>query len=729
MGAISGLLWRFMSCLRPYRGPSLLILIGLLLEMAFNSAVPFSLKFIVDKALLGGNQRLLLWILAGLGGGVVVVALAGLVRDRLYSRLVANVMTDVRVRIFDHLQRLSMDYYARTRIGDILSHFSGDLAVIETATTSAIPWAILPGLDVISSTTLLFVLDWRLALVAMLVWPLILIGPRIFAPHVVEESYRRKEEEAQMLGAVQENVNAQPIIKAFGLTEYARATFLQRSEDLKERMIRVGFFGALVERSAGVGIMGLQVLVMGIGAFMVAKEMLTVGSLASFLAIFLSLSYSLSYVTQYVPNLVQAAGGMRRIEELLAEEPRVSDRSAAPLPRLSREISLQDVTFGYTPEQTNLKSATLSIRRGTSVAFVGRSGSGKSTLLNLVMRFYDPARGSVAIDGVDLRAGSQQSLRAQMSFVFQESFLFNISIRENIRLGRPGATDAEVEAAAKAAEIHDMILELSQGYDTPAGERGGRLSGGQRQRVAIARAILRNPEILILDEATSALDPATECTVNATLARIARGRTTLAVTHRLASVVDVDRIVVLDAGWIREQGSHEELLDANGLYKELWDKQSGFQLSHAGDHATVTADRLCAIPIFEGMDRHLLEETTSLFSTDQYPEDRIVVHEGDVGDRLFIIVRGKVEVLKTGADHTPRRIAVLQDGDHFGEVALLQSVPRTATVKTLTPCVFLTLRRGEFTYLLDRVPELRGKLENALEERAARGKELAAVTA
>ncbi len=296
-----GFVRRFGSFLRPYRATSLLIFLGLLLEMAFSSAVPFSFKFIIDNALLGGNQRLLLWILAGLGGGVIVVALAGLGRDRLYSRLVASVMNDIRVRIFDHLQRLSMDYYARTQVGNILSHFSGDLAVVETAAASAIPWAILPALDVISSSILLFVLDWRLALVAMLVWPMVLIGPRIFAPRVAVESYLRKEEEAQMLSAVQENVGAQPIIKAFGLGEHARAGFLRRSGELKARMIRVGFFGALVERSAGVGIMVLQVLVLGIGAFMVSRQTLTVGSLASFQAIFLSLSYSLSYVSQYVP--------------------------------------------------------------------------------------------------------------------------------------------------------------------------------------------------------------------------------------------------------------------------------------------------------------------------------------------------------------------------------------------------------------------------------------------
>jgi ATP-binding cassette subfamily B protein len=294
---------------------------------------------------------------------------------------------------------------------------------------------------------------------------------------------------------------------------------------------------------------------------MVMQRTLSLGSLAAFQALFLSLGHSLSYVTQYVPNLVQASGGLRRIGELLNEAPSVQDRPGADeLAQMSREITFRGVRFGYSSSELQLKGVDLSISKGESVAFVGSSGSGKSTILSLVMRFYDPQSGSVSIDGRDLREVSLKSLHLQIGAVFQDSFLFNISIRENIRLGRPEASDAEVEEATRAAGLDDDIASLPQRYDTLVGERGSRLSGGQRQRIAIARAIIHDPEILILDEATSALDPATEAAVNATLSRAVHGRTTLSVTHRLASVVEADRIFVMDAGEIREQGRHEELL-------------------------------------------------------------------------------------------------------------------------------------------------------------------------
>jgi ATP-binding cassette subfamily B protein len=552
---------RFAANLRPYRGTSAIIFCGLLLEMSFASAVPFSFKFIVDNALLGKDFRLLLIILAALGSGVVVVALVGLGRDYLYARLTAGIMGSLRQRMFEHLQWLSMDYYARSEAGEVLSRFSTDLAVVENATAAAVPWAILPGLDVASSSVLLFVLDWRLALVAMLVWPLTLVGPRIFAPRVSEASYRRKIDEARILTFVQQNMNAQPILRTFELTDWALAGFRGENARLHRSMVRVGFFGALVERSAGVGIMFLQVAIMGLGSYMVMQRTLSLGSLAAFQALFLSLGHSLSYVTQYVPNLVQASGGLRRIGELLNEAPSVQDRPGADeLAQMSREITFRGVRFGYSSSELQLKGVDLSISKGESVAFVGSSGSGKSTILSLVMRFYDPQSGSVSIDGRDLREVSLKSLHLQIGAVFQDSFLFNISIRENIRLGRPEASDAEVEEATRAAGLDDDIASLPQRYDTLVGERGSRLSGGQRQRIAIARAIIHDPEILILDEATSALDPATEAAVNATLSRAVHGRTTLSVTHRLASVVEADRIFVMDAGEIREQGRHEELL-------------------------------------------------------------------------------------------------------------------------------------------------------------------------
>ncbi|MGL4558215.1 MAG: ABC transporter ATP-binding protein, partial [Afipia sp.] len=270
-----------------------------------------------------------------------------------------------------------------------------------------------------------------------------------------------------------------------------------------------------------------------------------------------------------------AAAAVRHMEELLDEPTRGADRPGAPdLPRITDNINFDRVVFKYEGSDTTvLDGLSLKIGAGKNIAIVGPSGSGKSTLLNLILRLYEPNEGRVTIDGVDVRKVTRDSLRKSMAVVFQENMLFNMSIRENIRLGKDGATDAEVEAAAKKAEIHRYIMTLPQKYDTVVGERGDTLSGGQRQRIAIARAIVRNPSVLLLDEATSALDQTTEAAINRTLLKVAKGRTMIFSTHRLTSVVEMDEIIVISNGKAIERGPHAELLKANGMYRKLWDDQ------------------------------------------------------------------------------------------------------------------------------------------------------------
>ena len=323
------------------------------------------------------------------------------------------------------------------------------------------------------------------------------------------------------------------------------------------------------------------------------------------------------------------------------------------------------------------------------------------------------------MDGRDLREVTQASVRAQMGAVFQETVLFNATIRENIRIGRPRASDEEVEAAARAAEIHDFIASLPAGYDTDAGERGSRLSGGQRQRVALARAFLRDPAVLILDEATSALDSATESAIQETLRRLQRGRTSVSVTHRLAQAAGADLIFVLDRGRVVDAGSHEELLGRGGLYQQLWSRQSGFLVSEDGRKAQVRAARLGAVALFAGLDDQTLAAIAARFESERTPAGRLVFDEGDPGEKFYLLVRGRVEVLRR--DGGPLgRVAVLEDGDCFGEVALIEEVPRTAAVRTLDPCVFLTLGRTQFENVLGAVPGLRAVFERESAERVQR---------
>ena len=718
--SISGFVGQLASLFRPHWRKGLVILGGLLLEMALAAAVPFSFKFIIDSGLIGGNRRALIYMLVALGAGAVIVSVTGLLRDYLYAGVAAAVLGRIRLSMFEHLQRLSQAYYARTATGDILARFSSDLAVVEHAVASAIPWGILPALDVIACTVLLFLIDWRLALVAMLVWPLCLIGPRIFAPRAVLASYRRKEDEAKALAVIQENVLAQSVVKAFSLEQRSVDAFAGANHRVGVSTIRFGFLSALVERSAGIGILLLQVGVLAAGAWMAATGRLTIGSLAAFQALFLSLSSSLSYVSQYVPTLVQGAGGMERIQHLLRERVQVADApESATLPRLARAIEFRDVHFSYGGDRPSLAGVHLHIEQGRHVALVGASGSGKSSTLNLLLRFYDPESGAVSIDGRDLRQVTLDSLRAQIGIVFQESFLFNTSLRENIRLGRPDANDADVEAAARAAEIHDFIVALPKGYETVVGERGGLLSGGQRQRVAIARAILRDPPILVLDEATSALDPSTEAALQETVKRLGVGRTMVTVTHRLASVAETDRIFVFDAGRVIEQGRHEELIARNGHYKMLWNKQRGFTVNDDGDLAGVSAARLREMEVLAPLGDALLASVARLFYSERHPAGRTIVHEGDPGDHFYVIVRGTVRVSRV-MDGDDRTLAVLQDGDYFGEMALLRDVPRTASVSTLTPTLLLSLERAHFSALLEQSPALRALLERTYAARVAR---------
>ena len=331
----------------------------------------------------------------------------------------------------------------------------------------------------------------------------------------------------------------------------------------------------MVERTVTISVLLLHLVVLAIGAYLATKGQITIGTFVTFESAFWEVSYNIAHVMHFIPVSIQSAAAVRHIQELLDEPTRGADRPGAPdLPRITHDITFDRVTFQYEGSQTPvLDNLSLKLNVGKSIAIVGPSGSGKSTLLNLILRLYVPDEGRVTIDGVDIRRVTRESLRRSMAVVFQENMLFNMSIRENIRLGKEGATDEEVEEAARKAEIHRYIMSLPQEYDTSVGERGDTLSGGQRQRIAIARAIVRNPSVLLLDEATSALDQTTEAAINRTLLKVAKGRTMIWSTHRLTSVVEMDEIIVISGGRAIERGSHAELLAANGVYRKLWDDQ------------------------------------------------------------------------------------------------------------------------------------------------------------
>ncbi len=544
-------LWPY---LKAYSGQTLLLSIFLFMEMVFNTAFPLALKFLIDDALIDQNYRILVIVLIVLAVSGLLISISGTIHDYIYAKLSAALMRDIRQKIFKHLQDLSMRFYSHAQVGNILSYFSNDLSVIENANTNVIAWAVLPLLEVFGNIVLLFFLDYRLASLAVLIAPLVLIGPRLFSLRAVEKSYLKKDEEASIMALTQENVSSQQVVKAFSLENLSSNWFQERNKQLCDSSFKVFFFSAMVERSASTLAIILHCAVVGIGAYLTFHKQMTIGKLVTFESAFLSLSYGITYATQFVPSLVQAAGAIKRLNHLLSISPEVKDSpNAVELTRPAKDIVFKNVSFSYDEKQKPLNKVNFTIPTGSYVSFVGASGAGKSTIINLLLRFYEPIAGEILIDGQNISQVSQSSLRKHIGVVFQENLLFNISLRENIRLGLPEATDEEVEKAARLAEIHDFIASLPEGYDTIAGERGNLLSGGQRQRIAIARAIIRNPAILILDEATSALDPATETAILATLKKLATGRTIISITHRLKSINDADFLFKIEKGTVKSQ--------------------------------------------------------------------------------------------------------------------------------------------------------------------------------
>jgi ATP-binding cassette, subfamily B, bacterial len=701
------------------------IVIALLFEAGFNALIPMSIRFFIDRILRAENRDPLYFMIGVLAAGAMIAVSMGLVRDLLSARVQSSALGGFRQSMFDRLQRLSFQpqmpaFHSHSRTAELLDRVSGDFSIIENAFSLAIPWGALPAIEALLSTGLLFWLNWRAGLVAFLLWPWIILAPQTASGRVTQANEAWREDEKRVLGALRENLSAQAIIRAFSLEKIGLVSLRKRNEVLSHSMMRAGMLAAFMERFTGAGILCIQTGLLAMNSWLAFDKRIGIGTLVAMQMLAVILSNALMFIVEFVPSIAAAKSAWQRIEDLVETPQAVGDRpNARILPPLQTEIVFSHVDFSYDGTTRALIGIKARIPRGAYVAFVGPSGSGKSTILNLLMRFHDPTAGLIAIDGHDLKAVTLESLRSRMGVVLQENSLFNISIRENIRLGKPDAQDDAIVDAAKAAGLHESIMAHPLGYKTVAGEPGGvKFSAVEMQRLAIARAILRDPGILLLDEATSALDPADETAVNATLRTVSKGRTVVSVTHRLSTVAGADHIFVFDRGEIVEQGSHFELLAAGGMYASLWRKQAGFTFSADGRHVDVDAQRLKAFPILENLDQEKLAELAPFFATETFPPGREIVRQNDPGDKFYIIARGKVEVWRTEEQSgNAKRVAVLQDGDFFGEITLITGFPRTATVRTLTVCTCISLERGQFNRMMERFPDLRIQLSEVAVQR------------
>ena len=706
--------------LRPYWRQAALIVLSQAPATAFITLQPLLLRALIDDAIVARNARLAAVLIAAMVGLLLLHGLGDLANHYLVARVVASVMSDLRLKIFTHLQRLSVSFYTRSRAGDLLARFTTDLEGVERALADEVPLAIYCVLTVLVGAGMLVSLEWRLALVLLLLLPAMPVLPRLLAPRAAAAADRRQHAAARVLESMHENIAAQLVIRAFGLQKLMQSRFGADLDGLARAAGHAGLQSGLLAASMTASGYALLAFAMGSATFLAMRGALTVGSV---IAIFELLWFMVSAVQQ-LSNVVEpfqrAASGLRRVQELLDERPEVAERAGAePLPPLRTAIRFESVDFAFPGGDTILKGVELTIPARQTVAIVGQSGSGKSTLLALLLRFHDPTRGAVRFDGRDVADATVASLAGQVGAVFQESILFDTTIGENIRLGRPEAADADVEGAARAAGIHDFIAALPQGYGSPAGERGARLSGGQRQRIALARALVRRPAVLVLDEATSALDPETEAGIVATLKGLRGQQTLVSVTHRLATAKGADLIVVMAEGRLVEQGGHENLLARKGVYARLWDQQSGFVVSASGRHAAIEPHRLAAIPLFSWLEEGQLARFAARFATVEVPAGQALCEEDEPGDVLYVLVRGQVDVTRRAADGTERQVSVLEDGDFFGEIALLDEVRRTASVRARTPCLLLALDRRDFRELLAEVPVLRQVFEKVARARRA----------
>jgi subfamily B ATP-binding cassette protein MsbA len=548
----------------------------------------FDRVLLVEMVESGERWRELLRLLAIVGILTPFLVLSDFLQEYLFRLTTMKIIVDFRNQVMDHLARLSMRFYANRRTGDLISRVSNDVAVTQAALDFLFGDIMLQVCMLVGAAAVAVWMSWQLSLILLVglplfIYPLIRFGRRI-------RKSRRKSlvRLGDMTQAMHQMFSGIRVVKAFEMEAEESKAFAERNEEFFRESMKVAKAKALSAAVMQLVEAAVLVAAVAVGGYYVvkAKYGITPGQFGAFMFACVSMNRPMKVLGKAYSSLQEALAACERVFELMDTKPEIADApDAVDLPRIGQGIVFDGVDFAYGDEPV-LRDIRLTARPGEIIALVGPSGAGKSTLCDLICRFYDPVRGTIAIDGADLRRIRRQSLLSHIAVVSQETFLFHASVAENIRYGKRDATDAEVEAAARAANIHDFIATLPEGYRTVVGERGAKLSGGQRQRIAIARAVLKDPALLILDEATSALDTESERLVQEALNRLMasptrdrQGRITFVIAHRLSTVQRADRIVVLDAGRLVEEGTHDELLRKGGLYERLYRMQ--FQMAES----------------------------------------------------------------------------------------------------------------------------------------------------
>lgn len=576
-----GSIRRYMEFVKPYKWQIVgTVLIGVI-KFSIPLLIPLLLKYVLDDVIgsdtLSDSEKIkqLLMIMGGSFFVFLILRPPVEYYRQYYAQWVSSkVLYDIRNQLFDHIQKLSLRYYSNTRVGEIISRVINDVEQTKNFVITGLMNVWLDMFTIVIAIIIMFTMNVQLALVSIILLPLYALSVRYFYGRLRQLTRVRSQALAEVQGHLHERVQGISVIRSFAIENHEQAQFDDQNRNFLQKAIDHTNWNAKTFAVVNTITDLAPLIVIAFAGYQVINGSLSIGTMVAFIGYIDRLYNPLRRLVNSSTTLTQSVASMDRMFEFIDEQYDIVDSpNAKDLLEIKGAVKFNNVSFAYEEDEYILHDINLDVEQGKSVAFVGMSGGGKSTIISLIPRFYDVSSGEILIDGVNVKDYQTKNLRDQIGIVLQDTVLFSDTIRNNILLGKPGATDEDVVAAAKAANAHDFIMKLPHGYDTKVGERGMKLSGGQKQRVSIARVFLKNPPILIFDEATSALDLESEHYIQETLEKLAKERTTFIVAHRLSTITHVDEIVLVQDGKVIEQGSHGELMKKKGYYYDLFTVQ------------------------------------------------------------------------------------------------------------------------------------------------------------